>query len=309
MTAATPALVVFGSVNQDVMLQVSEFPEPGQTVTARAVTRATGGKGANQAVAAALQGTATRMIGAVGDDAGGTAARAALQAAGVQTAELRRCAGAATGTAYISVRTDGENTIVVEPGANAQLSAADPSEESLAGARWALLSLEVPEAEAFRFAARAKAYGVQVALNASPALEGSLPEGLIDVLIVNEVEILDIAGAGWKQTADLAAAVGVQAVVVTRGGEGVDLFRRGQLPLHQPAEPAQVQDTTGCGGCVRRGHAGGADPRMQRGGGAGPGEYLRRPRSGAPRRDVRILQGLAPWGPVSLSGPLSGAWR
>jgi ribokinase len=247
MTQEASALLVYGSVNQDIVLRVSEFPEPGQTVTALTVSRATGGKGANQAVAAALQGTVTRMIGAIGDDSGGTEARALLESAGVETAQLRVCADAVTGTAYINVRTDGENTIVVESGANAELIGQTPGEDVFAGAGWLLLSLEVPEAEALRFASRARLHGVKVALNASPTLVGPLAEGLVDLLIVNEVEISGLAGHAWEQTEDLAATVGVESVVVTRGGAGVDLFRRGEQVLHVPAEPAEVVDTTGCG--------------------------------------------------------------
>jgi ribokinase len=247
MAEEASALLVFGSVNQDIVLRVAEFPEPGQTVTALTVSRATGGKGANQAVAAALQGTVTRMIGAIGEDSGGTAAKASLESAGVDTAQLRVCADASTGTAYINVRTDGENTIVVESGANAELTGQTPGEGVFAGAGWVLLSLEVPEAEALRFAARAKLHGVKVALNASPTLAGRIAEGLVDLLIVNEVEISGLAGHAWEQTEDLAAAVGVESVVVTRGGAGVHLYRRGEQVLHVPAEPAQVVDTTGCG--------------------------------------------------------------
>jgi ribokinase len=247
MAEEASALLVFGSVNQDIVLRVAEFPEPGQTVTALTVSRATGGKGANQAVAAALQGTVTRMIGAIGDDSGGTAAKASLESAGVDTAQLRVCADASTGTAYINVRTDGENTIVVESGANVELTGQTPGEGIFAGAGWVLLSLEVPEAEALRFAARAKLHGVKVALNASPTLAGRIAEGLVDLLIVNEVEISGLAGHAWEQTEDLAAAVGVESVVVTRGGAGVHLYRRGEQVLHVPAEPAQVVDTTGCG--------------------------------------------------------------
>jgi ribokinase len=247
MAEEASPLLVFGSVNQDIVLRVAEFPEPGQTVTALTVSRATGGKGANQAVAAALQGTVTRMIGAIGDDSGGTAAKASLESAGVDTAQLRVCADASTGTAYINVRTDGENTIVVESGANAELTGQTPGEGVFAGAGWVLLSLEVPEAEALRFAARAKLHGVKVALNASPTLAGRIAEGLVDLLIVNEVEISGLAGHAWEQTEDLAAAVGVESVVVTRGGAGVHLYRRGEQVLHVPAEPAQVVDTTGCG--------------------------------------------------------------
>ncbi|TLP99752.1 ribokinase [Nesterenkonia salmonea] len=246
MMEESPTLLVFGSINQDIVLRVPEFPEPGQTLKALSASRATGGKGANQAAAASLQGTPTRMIGAVGNDSGGAEARAALESAGVDTSSLMVSDDAATGTAYINVRGDGENTIVVEPGANAALSGRT-AENVFADARWALLSLEVPESAALEFATRAQRLGVRVALNASPNLSGPLPEGLVDLLIVNTVEISSLAGSAWQQIEDLPAAVGVESVVVTRGGAGADLFQRGEPVQHVPAEAVKVVDTTGCG--------------------------------------------------------------
>ncbi|NDK31501.1 PfkB family carbohydrate kinase [Nesterenkonia haasae] len=246
MAEQVSSLLVFGSINQDIVLRVPEFPEPGQTLKALSTSRATGGKGANQAAAAALQGTTTRMIGAVGNDPGGSEARSALEAAGVDTSPLLVSDGAATGTAYINVRGDGENTIVVEPGANAVLSG-KTADSVFADARWALLSLEVPETEAMEFATRAQRHGVQVALNASPSLTGPLPQGLVDLLIVNEGEISSLAGSAWEQIEDLPTAVGVESVVVTRGGAGVDLFQRGVPVQHVPADAVRVVDTTGCG--------------------------------------------------------------
>lgn len=252
MTHASEPLLVFGSINQDIVLSVEHFPEPGQTLMASGTQTAIGGKGANQAIAAALAGARTQMIGAVGQDGGGTEALAALEGAGVGTALIQRPADIPTGTAYISVRGDGENTIVVDPGANHAVRT-QAAEEALAvqpeipDAGWVLLSLEVPECEAFGFAASARARGMRTALNASPLLQDGLPEGAVDLLIVNEVEAAAVAGSDWAQSPNLADQLAMEAVVVTQGGAGVRVDERGADPAHIPAISVTVRDTTGCG--------------------------------------------------------------
>lgn len=246
MAHLTDPLLVFGSINQDIMLSVEQFPEPGQTLMASGSQKAIGGKGANQAVAAALAGARTRMIGAVGQDGGGQEALRALEAAGVGTELVQQPQGTPTGTAHIFVRGDGENTIVVDPGANHALLA-EQAAGGIAEAGWVLLSLEIPEQEAFSFAAAARAAGMRVALNASPLLREGLPRDVVDLLIVNEVEAAAVAGPTWAQSPNLAEQLGLEAVVVTRGGEGVRLDERGAQPAHVPAVPVTVRDTTGCG--------------------------------------------------------------
>ncbi len=251
MTHASAPLLVFGSINQDIVLSVDQFPEPGQTLMASGTQTAIGGKGANQAIAAALAGAHTQMVGAVGQDGGGTEALAALESAGVGTALIQRPADIPTGTAYICVRGDGENTIVVDPGANHAVRAQQAEEalaiQEISGAGWVLLSLEVPEREAFSFAASARARGMRAALNASPLLQDGLPEGAVDLLIVNEVEAAAVAGSDWAQSPNLADQLAMQAVVVTQGGAGVRVDERGTEPVHIPAISVTVRDTTGCG--------------------------------------------------------------
>lgn len=248
-TPASPSgdLLVFGSINQDIALSVAAFPAPGQTLKASGSARATGGKGANQAAAAALAGAEVHMIGAVGDDSAGNAARQALKTVGVDTSLIRTEAGAPTGAAYICVRSDGENTIVVDPGANTADSVADVADEVFAEAAWCLLSLEIPEEQAMTFAHRARANGVKVALNASPVLNRPLEQGLVDVLIVNELEAAAVAGDEWPSSGDIAERLGVDAVVVTQGGAGAQVLQRGAQAFHIPAERVTVRDTTGCG--------------------------------------------------------------
>lgn len=240
-------MLVYGSINEDIALQVSVFPSPGQTLKAHGSTRATGGKGANQAAAAALHGARVHMIGAVGHDPAGAAARLDLDTAGADTTLVRTEPTLATGTAYIYVRSDGENTIVVDPGANTKEAVEEIPEEVFEEARWCLLSLEVPEDQAMRFAAQARAHGVKVALNASPGLDAALEKDLVDVLIVNEGEAGAIAGEGWRELGDIADHLGVEAVVVTQGGDGATVFQRDAAAVQVPAERVKVRDTTGCG--------------------------------------------------------------
>lgn len=240
-------LLVFGSINHDVMLEVPQFPTPGETLKATGSAQAIGGKGANQAAAAGLYGAATRMIGALGKDDAGRQAKQALRSAQVDTAAVAELPGVPTGTAYICVRTDGENTIVVDPGANDGLQSAHAEDGIFSSAGWCLLSLEIPQQEALFFAQRARQHGVKVALNASPRLEDELPAGLVDVLIVNEVEAAALVGPEWAQLEDLAQQVGVEAVILTQGGSGALIYERGAAVRHVPADQVQVRDTTGCG--------------------------------------------------------------
>lgn len=248
MAPSPSGLVVFGSVNQDITLSLAEFPAPGQTLMAASSRRALGGKGANQAIAAACAGGQVQMVAAVGDDEGGTAALQTLSAAGVDTGSVAQMEGKPTGTAYIYVRGDGENTIVVDTGANAQLRAGAGSDALHRGtSAWALLSLEVPESEAWAFAAAAKASGLRIALNASPAIDRQLDAELVDLLIVNEVEAEAVVGPHWQHVPNPAEALGLPAVVTTRGGDGVLVDERGSARVVIPARPVHVRDTTGCG--------------------------------------------------------------
>ena len=270
MAADAPAVLVVGSANLDVVLSVGTLPAAGETVLAHARTPGPGGKGANQAAAAARSGTRTAFLGAVGDDEGGRLLRAELAAAGVDLA-LLRVVPAPTGTAYVVVDAAGENAIVVDPGANAALVALTATElAQAAGAQVVLCQLEVaPQTVADALRA---ADGLRV-LNAAPARP--LPPGLlslVDVLVVNEQEALAVAAAlgGGASTVDGAVArllAEVPEVVVTLGAAGALLGRRGVRPLHVPGVPARVVvDTTGAGdtfcGVLVAARAAGADPEQ-----------------------------------------------
>ena len=236
-------VLVLGSANLDVVLRVAALPRPGETVLALGRETGPGGKGANQAVAAARSGARTAFLGAVGDDAGGAVVRASLSAAGVDLSALR-VAPSATGSAYVMVDERGENAIVVEPGANAGLVDLDEAELTvIAGGTVLLCQLEVPLATVTAAVRHARSAGVRTVLNAAPAC--ALPDELLaalDVLVVNEQEAAVVAQG------DPALELRVPEVVVTLGAEGALVRVRGQALARVPGVPARtVVDTTGAG--------------------------------------------------------------
>jgi ribokinase len=223
--AADPAVAVVGSLNMDLVIRVPELPGPGETVSGGDLFRNPGGEGANQAVAAARLGRRVAMVGCVGDDAAGRALLASLQADGVDRSRVRVVDGVPGGTAFITVSEDGENQIVVSPGANAHLTGAD--------------------------VAAARAAGGRVVLNPAPVRD--LPEellGQVDVLVPNRVELARLAGGPVPQTVDdavrLAGRLAARAVVVTLGADGVLVVEDGQ-DGHVPAVPIRPVDTTAAG--------------------------------------------------------------
>jgi ribokinase len=178
---------VVGSVNLDSVFTVAALPAPGETVLGSAPSTHPGGKGANQAVAAARAGADVSFVGAVGDDDAGERLRRHLQANGVGTEGLTTVPGP-SGSAVITVDPAGENTIVVAPGANASLTI-DGDLELIAGSDVLLLQLEIPIATATAAARTARQAGATVIVNVSP-IRGDVTElaGLIDVAVVNETE-------------------------------------------------------------------------------------------------------------------------
>ncbi|MHA3701636.1 PfkB family carbohydrate kinase [Jatrophihabitans sp. YIM 134969] len=229
-------VVVVGSANVDLVLRVDHVVAPGETLLAAGSARGAGGKGANQAVAAARAGADVAFIGAVGNDPDGGLSRDALDAAGVDTTRLR-AVDAPTGLAVVSVAVDGENAIVVVPGANHTLDElGDGDRDLLATAAVALFQLEIPLP--FVTAAARLVDGL-VVLNAAPAT--ALPDDLVDavdVLVVNEGEAAVLGEAVLGR---------VPAVVTTLGAEGCVLQLRGEPGLRVAAERVEVVDTTGAG--------------------------------------------------------------
>jgi ribokinase len=246
MVAAGLDVLVVGSANLDVVLDVEALPGPGSTVLAVGRRQGPGGKGANQAVAAARQGATTALLAALGDDTGRDLLVRELTSAGVLT-DLLRTSSEATGTAFVLVDAHGENSIVVDPGANAALDDLTPGElEAVAGAAVVLCQLEVP-LRTVTAAARA-ARGL-VVLNAAPSQP--LPAELtasVGVLVVNEHEIRELAGEADVQQAVAVVLELVPEVVVTLGAEGALVAGRDEPWVPVPGEPArQVVDTTGAG--------------------------------------------------------------
>jgi ribokinase len=241
--SAVPVIVV-GSVNIDLVAAGGRMPRPGETVSMQRFAEVQGGKGGNQASAAAALGARVHFVGAVGSDHWGEAARADLAGRGVDVSGLATVEGS-TGVAIILVDDDGENSIAIVPGAN---SAVAPSmvEAALAAidAEDAVLvaCLEIP-VESVEAAARvATSRGWRVVLNPAPARE--LPAsltGAATVITPNETEAETLGGV------DLLLASGAGAVVVTRGGGGTELHRPGAEPRHVLAARATVVDTTGAG--------------------------------------------------------------
>ncbi|HZB28746.1 MAG TPA: PfkB family carbohydrate kinase, partial [Streptosporangiaceae bacterium] len=185
-------LAVFGSANMDLVAYVAEPPEPGETVTGRRFRTVPGGKGANQAIAAARAGADVRFIGAVGDDDFGPRLRGTLAAAGVDVSRLRTVPGT-SGIAHIVVAADGGNSIIVVAGANAAATAPEPAD--LAGCAALLLQLELPIPAVLAATRAARTAGVPVVLTPAPARD--LPADLlagVDLLIPNEHEAAKITG-------------------------------------------------------------------------------------------------------------------
>lgn len=246
MTHPLGTVVVVGSANVDVVARVPRIPGPGETVMARGLTRGGGGKGANQAVAAARAGgVPTWFVGRLGGGDDGALLRSSLEDAGVRLDGVV-VSSLPTGTALISVSDDGENAIVVVGGANADFSElSDAQRRRVSEADVVLAQLEVPVSVVLA-AARARATGARFVLNAAPSQP--LPSELlseVDVLVVNEHELADLTGAALDGgVATLARQV--PALVVTWGSRGC-LVRRGDEEVWVDAVQVEAVDTTGAG--------------------------------------------------------------
>ena len=220
-------IVVVGSLNVDLVVPVERFPRAGETLLGGDYGRHRGGKGANQAVAAARAGGAVRMIGRVGDDAFGTWLRAGLEADGIDHQGVATLSDVPSGVAFINVDAGGQNTIVVSPGANGRLSGRDLAPGDFDGAGVVLLQLEVPLAATLRAAELARAAGALVVLNLAPAvpLDGAQLRD-VDVLVVNESEAALLLGwdadavARGPEAAARALTERVATVIVTLGAAG-----------------------------------------------------------------------------------------
>ncbi|MFE6855014.1 ribokinase [Streptomyces sp. NPDC057674] len=242
------SIVVLGSTNMDLVAYVPRAPALGETVTGREFRTIPGGKGANQAVAAARAGGEVSMIGAVGADDFGTRLRATLEHCSVDT-DLLRTAEGASGTAHIVVDDEGGNAIVVVPGANGTVTSLDHGDEALIGTADALLlQLELPLSVVVEGAATARRLGVRTVLTPPPA-QPLPPELLatIDLLVPNEHEAAALTGLPDPREAALALLRDVPEVVVTLGAAGSLYAARGADPVTVPAPRVRAVDTTAAG--------------------------------------------------------------
>jgi ribokinase len=248
-------ITVVGSLNRDYLCRVDTLPEPGETRLGSELTVWCGGKGGNQAVAAALIGAGravdVALVGAVGDDADGAALCEALREAGVDVVDVVVRRDVRSGVALITVSDDGENTIVVAPGANATVATDDVAESLRRRAPDVVLTQgELPAEVVEETIQEADRLGARVVLNLAPALRLDPPVlALCDPLVVNRGEARSVLGHAFGDDLDMLArdlADLARSVVVTGGSEGAWVCQ-GDAVSHVPSGAADVVDTTGAG--------------------------------------------------------------
>ena len=248
-----PNIIVVGSLNADLVVRTPRFPQPGETISGEDLNIIPGGKGANQAVAAARQGASVTMVGRVGNDSFGPELINNLKQNNVDTSHIQTDAESATGTAIIVVDAKGQNSIVLSPGGNGRVTAGDVNHVSFSDFKLLLLQLEIPVEAVLAAAQRAKESGVRVLLNPAPAR--SLPDELLslpDLLVPNESELSlltdlpvnDISSA--ENAAKTLLKRGVQTVIVTLGANGALIVDK-QFTKHIPSYKVDVVDTTAAG--------------------------------------------------------------
>lgn len=253
-------IIVFGSINMDLVAKVRSIARPGETVLSRRAESLFGGKGANQAVAAARAGSIpVAMVSAVGNDPFGRACLDNLKSHGIDVAGVR-ISDEPTGCAFIAVDAAGENAITVASGANMTVRSSDLTDDILAKASALVLQAEVPLAESLDAATRVKRAGVKVLWNAAPAPENAERDtiqkllAVTDVLVVNEHEALAIAAAVGEGSGDdyrLAARAIAGSFsticIVTAGAGGAYAMLPDGTQIHAPTRPIEPVDTTGAG--------------------------------------------------------------
>lgn len=244
-------ILVVGSINQDFVLRVERRPSPGETVTGADLSLSPGGKGANQAVAAARLGARVAMLGRVGDDPFGPPLVQNLEENGVDTEYVKPVPGTSTGSAFITVTPDGENSIVVSPGANRRLDteAVEEAGETLRRCGVMLAQMEVPVEAIARAAEISGNAGARVVLNLAPPREIPGPMlTLADPLIVNEHEAAFLLGKRVEAREAVAklCALGPRSTVITLGTSGA-VGGGGEHTFHKPAPTVSAVDTTGAG--------------------------------------------------------------
>jgi len=253
----SPKITVIGSLNIDLVVQVPRMPAPGETIAGHGFHIIPGGKGANQAVAAAKLGAQVTMVGRVGNDGFGQMQRRGMEALGIRTEFLITDEEEPTGTALIIVDAQGQNSIVVVSGANGRLTPADveAARPAIGASDAVLLQLENPISTVQHAAEVARELGVPVVLNPAPAPRQQLSRQLlrnVDYLIPNEFEATALAGIqvtsqdSAKRAAAYLRAQGVETVILTLGAQGA-LAISPQGTIYAPAFSVQAVDTTAAG--------------------------------------------------------------
>jgi ribokinase len=250
------SICVFGSLNMDQVLRTPWLPKPGETLSSSALETVPGGKGANQAVAAARLGTQAHLVGRVGADGFGRELIAALLNQGVECDRILQDASTHTGIAVVTVADNGENQIVLAAGANGLMGAVDVDrlKTKLPDASALLLQLEIPMQAAISAAQAAQAAGVKVILDPAPAPKVFPTElySLVDILTPNQTEAEQLLGqsictiSDAMQSAKSLQHSGIKTVILTLGENGI-VVADGQTLQHWPAYPSPVCDTTAAG--------------------------------------------------------------
>jgi ribokinase len=247
-----PQIIVFGSLNMDLVVRVARAPRGGETLQGRGFMTNPGGKGANQAVACARQGASVAMVGCVGQDGFGDALRNALAADGIAVTHVR-AVEASTGVAVVMVDDEGENRITLVPGANESLKADKEAFGRAVSGQFLLLQCEVPMPEVVLAARTMRAKGATVVLNPAPVCQ--LPAelwSLVDILVMNEIEATELASLPVADPASAATAAsslrrrGPSTVIVTLGSQGVVVADDSGC-RHFAALAVRTVDTTAAG--------------------------------------------------------------
>ncbi|MCT7993821.1 ribokinase [Laspinema olomoucense] len=248
-------ILVFGSINLDLVTRSHRLPKPGETLRGISFFTASGGKGANQAVAAAKLGMTTFMIGRVGGDSFGQELLESLQQSGVKCDRIFIDKNTASGIATIAVEDTGENTIVIVPGANDRINESDCDRltDLLPDAAALLLQLEIPLSSVLAAAKKAQNAGIPVILDPAPARE--LPPELysvIDIITPNETELSILTGIAVRDIETAREALtelqkrGVKTAIAKLGAKGV-LCARGEEQFFVPAFEVEAVDTVAAG--------------------------------------------------------------
>ncbi|MCG8586418.1 MAG: ribokinase [Pirellulales bacterium] len=255
MNRSRPRIVVVGSINTDLVVRCERLPKPGETVIANEYAQIAGGKGANQAVAAARLGADVMMVGRVGDDEFGVRALRSLADEGIDTTHVQITENTSSGLAVIGVEQTGENSIMVVPGANGHVSERDVTEatDAIANCNILLLQLEIPFTVVKTAITTARAHGVRVILDPAP-ISAPLASDVLDVEVIcpNQAEASELLGSEIESVDDAREAarqlvrLGPRAAVITLGDKGA-VFADGDSATWVEPIPVDAVDTTAAG--------------------------------------------------------------